>query len=65
MFILKKFNQICEEILNNSSANIYYHISPFKFEKFELNKCGNGMNTSFWGYGIYFTKRRRIPNYDS
>lgn len=63
MFILKKFNQIYEEILNNSSTNIYYHISPFKFEKFELNKCGNGMGTSFWGYGIYFTEDEDTIDY--
>lgn len=63
MFKLKKFNQICEEILSNSSLNIYYHISPFKFDKFELNKCGSGMGTSFWGYGIYFTKDEGTINY--
>lgn len=62
MFKLKKFNQICEDILSNSS-NIYFHISPYKFDKFELSKCGSGMGTSFWGHGIYFSKDERIIEY--
>lgn len=62
MFKLKKFNQICEDILLNS-PNIYYHISPFKFDKFELSKCGSGMETSFWGYGIYFSKDENTIEY--
>ena len=62
MLQLKQFNQICEEILSNSS-NVYYHISPFKFNKFELNKCSSGMGTSFWGYGIYFSKDESTIEY--
>lgn len=58
---MKKFNQLCESILNDS--NIYYHISPYKFDKFNINTVGKGMGTSLWGYGIYFTKELSTIKY--
>lgn len=57
---MNKFNILYEQIIND---NIYYHISPYKFNKFNLKNFGSGMSTSFWGYGIYFTKNESIIDY--
>lgn len=39
-----------------------YHISPFKFDKFEL-RPDTGMGTNFYGYGIYFTRDESVIDY--
>ncbi len=41
-----------------------YHITPNgNIKKFKLNSNNNGMGTSFYGYGLYFTRDRSVIDY--
>lgn len=40
-----------------------YHISRHKFDKFKLSEDNDGMGTSFYGFGLYFTLDKDIIEY--
>ena len=58
---LKQFNILVEETIGADEK--WYHISPFKFDKFSLDFAGRGMGTGFFGKGIYFAKSKDTIDY--
>lgn len=39
-----------------------YHGSPAKFDKFDLGSIGSGAGTNMHGWGIYFTKLKKVAD---
>lgn len=44
---------------NNFEKQVAYHVSPKKFDKFDLSYLGNGIGKQAGGYGVYLAKDKR------
>lgn len=47
---------------NDSLFQVVYHGSPAKFDKFDLGSIGSGAGTNMHGWGIYFTKLKKVAD---
>jgi len=46
-------------------GKVLYHGSPYKFEKFDLEKVGEGEGAQRFGYGVYATNLKDVANHYS
>lgn len=46
----------------DSLFQVVYHGSPAKFDKFDLGSIGSGAGTNMHGWGIYFTKLKKVAD---
>lgn len=49
-FIKQKLNEAFE-----AQDGLYYHGSPYSFDKFDTNRIGSGDGLNKFGHGLYFT----------
>jgi hypothetical protein len=49
--------------LQVSDSTIFYHGSPYNFNKFDMNKVGSGDGLSKYGYGLYFANNKELAEY--
>lgn len=69
MTLKKTLLQIINEEIKNSSEKyineeqIFYHCSPYNFDKFTTSKIGSGFGKQLDGWGIYLTKKKESATY--
>lgn len=49
-----KISEIYNEIIREDIDNLFYHGSPYEFDKFDTNKIGTGDGLTKFGHGLYF-----------
>lgn len=49
-----KISSIYEQVLNESNDKLFYHGSPYTFDKFDFDRIGSGDGLSKFGHGLYF-----------
>jgi ADP-Ribosyltransferase in polyvalent proteins len=55
--------EIYDEVLTDGMSNIFYHGSPYVFDRFDINKVGSGDGLSKFGYGLYFSPNKQTAVY--
>jgi hypothetical protein len=58
-----KIGEIYDKIFNESSEKLFYHGSPYQFNKFDFNRIGSGDGLAKFGYGLYFTDNPDLAVY--
>ena len=53
-------NSTIEEFMNENNKQIFYHGSPYKFNKFTTSKIGSGSGRQMDGWGIYLTNSKNV-----
>jgi hypothetical protein len=49
-----KILEIYDEVIGKR-PDVFYHGSPYQFDKFDINRIGSGDGLSKFGHGLYFT----------
>ena len=58
-----KLSEIYNQVLNEDNGNRFYHGSPYKFDKFDIDRIGTGDGLSKFGHGLYFTNNVEMAIY--
>ena len=49
--------------MNESIDKIFYHGSPYNFDKFSFDNIGTGDELTKYGYGLYFTEDKELAEF--
>ena len=58
-----KLGEIYTQFINEETDNLFYHGSPYNFNKFDFDRIGSGDGLSKFGYGLYFTDTKELAEY--
>jgi hypothetical protein len=58
-----KIGEIYNEIFEESGERVFYHGSPYQFDKFDFDRIGSGDGLAKFGYGLYFTDNPDLAIY--
>lgn len=58
-----KIGEIYNQVINEAEGNVFYHGSPYEFDRFDINRVGSGDGMSKFGYGLYFSDNEQTAMY--
>ena len=59
-------DQAYQDAMNEAAlaALTVYHASPYKFDKFDMNKIGTGEGAQAYGHGLYMAESQKVSGID-
>jgi hypothetical protein len=58
-----KILEIYNNLLNEETNNLFYHGSPYQFDRFDINRVGSGDGLAKFGHGLYFASNIETAMY--
>jgi hypothetical protein len=58
-----KIGEIYNQIISEETDNLFYHGSPYQFDRFDTDKIGSGDGLAKFGHGFYFADNKETAIY--